>query len=104
VVVLQDIFDGVPDDLVRWIRINGWSIFTSVYFKRTLTFSSSFLAFSFKKYQSHGASAQVSIASFEIKISIPQRAYRLRSKIPLARITKECMKIHLISSETGTCV
>jgi hypothetical protein len=50
------------------------------------------------------ASAQIVVASFEIEISIPQRAYQLRSKVLLARITKECTRLPMISSESETSV
>jgi hypothetical protein len=45
------------------------------------------------------SSAQVIVASFEIKISIPQRAYLLWSKMILAKLTKQCTKLPLITSE-----
>jgi hypothetical protein len=48
------------------------------------------------------ASAQIVVASFKIKISIPQRANWLRSKMLLAKITKECARLPLISRKNET--
>jgi hypothetical protein len=49
-------------------------------------------------------SAQVIVAIFEIKISVPWGVFRLRSKILLAKITKEYVNLPLISSESGTII
>jgi hypothetical protein len=49
------------------------------------------------------ASAHVIVASFQRRVSIPLRAYRLWSKMFFVTLTKECTKLPLIS-RGGTMV